>query len=153
MHGSGAWHNIPTRAPTSTRARGFTLVELMVVVAIVSLLTMIAIPSYAYFMKKSRRGDAEATLMDIAQREQQYLIDARAYAPDTLTLNSTPPGDVSAFYTITICGATPPAACGVPGGAPPFFVVVATPIAGTVQAGDFTLTLDSNGVRGPVAAW
>jgi type IV pilus assembly protein PilE len=104
-------------------------------------------------MKKSRRGDAEATLMDIAQREQQYLIDARAYAPDTATLNTTVPGDVSSFYTITICGAAPPAACGAPGGAPPTFVVVATPIAGTVQAGDLTLTLDNTGARGPAAAW
>jgi type IV pilus assembly protein PilE len=153
MHGSGAWHNTPTRAPTSTRARGFTLVELMITVAIVSLLTMIAVPSYSYFMKKSRRGDAEATLMDIAQREQQYLNDARAYAPDTVTLNTTVPGDVSNYYTITICAAAPPAACAAPGGAPPTFVVVATPIAGSVQAGDFTLTLDNTGARGPITAW
>ena len=143
------------RAVRSTRApmRGFTLIELMVVVAIVAMLMMIAIPSYSYFMMKSRRGDAEATLMDIAQREQQYLNDARAYAPTTAALNTTVPGDVSTYYTITICGATPPAACGVPGGAPPFFVVVATPIAGTPQAADFTLTLDSTGVRGPLSAW
>jgi type IV pilus assembly protein PilE len=116
----------------------------MITVAIVSLLTMIAVPSYSYFMKKSRRGDAEATLMDIAQREQQYLNDARAYAPDTVTLNTTVPVDVSSYYTITIAA---------PGGAPPTFVVTATPIAGSAQAGDFTLTLDNTGVRGPVAAW
>nr|UXE44580.1 hypothetical protein Hi04_10k_c2651_00024 [uncultured bacterium] len=144
MHGSGAWHNTPTRA------RGFTLVELMVVVVIVSILTMIAVPTYSYFMKKSRRGDAEATLMDIAQREQQYLVDARAYAPTPAALYGTAtdalalPVDVSSYYTITIA---------VPGGAPPTFVVTATPIAGSVQAGDYTLTLDNTGVRGPNAAW
>ena len=144
MHGSGAWHNTPTRAS------GFTLVELMVVVVIVSLLTMIAVPSYSFFMRKSRRGDAEATLMDIAQRQQQYLMDARAYAPDTATLYACAPApcgvpvDVSSYYTITI---------NAPGGAPPTFVVTATPIAGSVQEGDFTLTLDNTGVRGPNAAW
>lgn len=144
MHGSGAWHN------TATRARGFTLVELMVVVVIVSILTMIAVPTYSYFMKKSRRGDAEATLMDIAQREQQYLIDARAYAPDTPTLYACAPApcgvpvDVSSYYTIVIAA---------PGGAPPTFTVTATPIAGSVQAGDYTLTLDNTGARGPSAAW
>ena len=150
MQGSGAHRTLRS---TRTQLRGFTLVELMVVLVIVALLMMIAIPSYSYFMKKSRRGDAEATLMDIAQREQQYLNDARAYAPTTAALNTNVPGDVSTYYTITICGATPPAACGVPGGAPPFFVVVATPIAGTAQAGDFTLSLDATGVRTPASAW
>lgn len=138
---------------TRARERGFTLIELMIVVAIVAILMAIALPSYASFMKKSRRGDAEATLMDIAQREQQYLNDVRAYAPDTVTLNTTVPVDVSTYYTITICGAAPPAACGVPGGAPPVFWVVATPIAGSPQAGDPTLTLDNKGVRTPASAW
>lgn len=141
MQGCGAQHGTGI---TRTRMRGFTLVELMIVVVIVSILMMIAVPSYALFMKKSRRGDAEATLMDIAQREQQYLNDARAYAPDVVTLNTTVPVDVSSYYTIQIAA---------PGGAPPTFVVTATPIAGTAQAGDVTLTLDNTGVRGPVNAW
>lgn len=116
----------------------------MVTCAIVAILVAIAVPSYALFMKKSRRGDAEATLMDIAQREQQYLLDARAYAPDVATLNTTVPVDVSAFYTITInLGAGPP----------PGFTVSATPIAGSVQAGDYTLTLDNTGVKSPTTVW
>jgi type IV pilus assembly protein PilE len=138
---------------TSSRARGFTLIELMIAVAIVAILMAIAVPSYAYFLKKSRRGDTEATLMDIAQREQQYLNDVRAYAPDVGTLNTTVPVDVSTYYTITICQLPPPAACNPPGGTPPTFVVVATPIAGSPQAGDPTLTLDNTGVRGPASAW
>ena len=142
------------RAVRSTRApmRGFTLIELMIVVAIVAMLMMIAIPSYSYFMTKSRRGDAEATMMDIAQREQQYLNDARAYAPDTPTLYACAPPpacgvpvDVSSYYTITIAA---PA-----GATPPTFVITATPIAGSPQAGDVTLTLDNTGVRGPSSAW
>lgn len=134
-----------------SRARGVTLVELMIVGAIVAILMAIAVPSYAAFMKKSRRGDAEATLMDIAQREQQYLNDARAYAPDVATLNTTVPVDVSTYYTIQICQTAVP--CAPPGGAPPTFVVIATPIAGSAQAGDYTLTLDNTGVRAPDAAW
>ena len=150
MQGSGAHRTLRS---TRTPMRGFTLIEVMIVVVIVAMLMMIAIPSYSYFMMKSRRGDTEAMLMDIAQREQQYLNDARAYAPSWTAFYAALPADVSTYYTITICGATPPAACGVPGGAPPFFVVVATPIAGTPQASDFTLTLDSTGVRGPPSAW
>lgn len=150
MQGSGAHR---TERSTRARTRGFTLVELMIVLVIVALLMMISIPSYNYFIKKSRRGDAEATLMDIAQREQQYLNDVRAYAPDYLTLNATPPGDVLSYYTVNICGAAPPAPCGAPGGTPPSFVIVATPIAGTAQAGDVTLTLDNTGVRNPSNVW
>lgn len=148
MQGSGAHRTVrSTRAPM----RGFTLIELMIVVVIVSILMAIALPSYAYFMQKSRRGDAEATLMDIAQREQQYLNDARAYAPDTATLYACAPApcgvpaDVSSYYTITIAA---PA-----GATPPTFVVTATPIAGSPQAGDVTLTLDYTGVRSPSSAW
>lgn len=148
MTGSGVWTE-----RTRTRLAGFTLVELMIAVAIVAILTAIAVPSYAYFMKKSRRGDAEATLMDIAQREQQYLNDVRAYAPTTAALSTTVPVDVSSYYTISICQTAPPAACNAPGGAPPAFVVIATPIAGSPQAGDYTLTLDNTGARGPAAAW
>src|SRR5438309_9911468 len=130
-----------------SRLRGMTLIELMVAVAIVSILVSIAVPSYALFMKKSRRGDTESTLMDIAQREQPYLINARAYSPTVAALNTTLPVDVSAYYNVTICQLPPRAACNPPGGAPPTFAVIATPIAGTPQAGDYTLTLDSTGAK------
>ena len=130
---------------------GFTLIELMITVAVVAILATIALPSYALFMKKSRRGDAESTLMDIAQRQQQYLLDTRTYAPDVVTLNTTIPADVLAYYTIQICATTAP--CAVPGGAPPTFAIIATPIAGSSQAGDFTLTLDNTGAKTPAGVW
>ena len=153
MQGSGSHRTLRRRA----RVRGFTLVELLVVCVIVAILFAVAVPSYGYFMRKSRRGDTEATMMDIAQRQAQYLNDNRAYAPDTTTLagggTTLVPGDVSAFYTITICAAAPPAACAAPGGAPPTFVVIATPIAGSTQAADPQLTLDNTGVRLPANVW
>ena len=133
------------------RAPGFTLVELMIAVAVVAILTSIALPSYALYVKKARRGETESALMDIAQREQQYLLDARAYAPDTTTLKSSVSTDVTSYYTIQICQ-TAVLPCNPPGGAPPTFAVIATPIAGTAQAGDYTLTLDSTGAKGPRAS-
>ena len=60
--------NIQFRVGGRGRPRGFTLIELMITVAVVAILAAIAFPSYATYVKKSRRGDAEATLMDIAQR-------------------------------------------------------------------------------------
>src|SRR5256885_13530307 len=107
MYGPGISNTVDS---AQSRMRGFTLIELMVAVAIVSILVSIAVPSYALFMKKSRRGDTESTLMDIAQREQQYLIDARAYAPTVAALNTTLPAAVTAYYTIQICRTTVPRA-------------------------------------------
>ena len=87
----------------------------------------------------------------VAQREQQYLLDARAYAPNLATLSTSVSTDVTSYYTIQICQTTTP--CAAPGGTPPTFAVIATPIAGTAQAGDYTLTLDHTGAKGPAGVW
>lgn len=135
--------HVSDRQYIRSRAGGFTLVELMVTVAIVSILLSIAVPSYSLYMKKSRRGEAETSLMDIAQRQQTYLLDQRAYAPDAATLNTSISVDVTTFYTVTFAtGATPPT-----------FTITATPKAGTAQAGDPTLTIDNTGAKTPTNVW
>ena len=112
------------------RQRGFTLIELMIAVAIIGILAAIAYPSYNNYLMKGRRASAQAHLSDIAQRQQQYLLDARAYAPDLAALNLTTPSDVSAYYSpITIVADNT-------AGAPPSFTVTATPKAGTAQVND-----------------
>lgn len=125
--------------------RGFTLIELMIAVAIVAIVAMIAIPSYTAQMVKGRRSAAEAVLLDIAQRQQQYLLDVRGYAPDWQTLNTTIPVNVSAYYTVQIDP--------LPPGPPPSFTVRATPLPGTAQAGDVTLTIDNTGAKTPAGTW
>ena len=125
--------------------RGFTLIELMIAIAVVAILAVIAIPAYTSQMVKGRRSSAEAFLMDVAQREQQYLLDARAYAPNVTTLNTTIPVDVNNYYQINI---TPNAV-----GTPPSFTASATPLPGTAQAGDATLTIDNTGAKTPAGLW
>src|SRR3546814_15806123 len=74
--------------------KGFTLIELVVAMAIVAILATIALASYQYAIVKSRRGSAKAFLMDAINREQQYLLDARAYAATLSDLNLAVPADV-----------------------------------------------------------
>ena len=148
MHRSGTRH---VRYSTNTRSRGFTLVELMVVVVIVAILLAIAVPSYSVFVKKSRRGEAESALVDIAQREQQYFLDQRAYAPTVAAAGATAPPDLNPFYTFQVCQTTTP--CTAPGGTPPTFAVIATPVPGSAQAGDYVLTIDNTGAKTPTNVW
>ena len=127
-----------------SKQRGFTLIELMMVVAIVAILAAVAYPSYMSYLAKGNRSAAEAHLMDIAQSQQRYLLDARSYAADLTTLNVTTPSSVSPYYTITIATAAGP---------PPTFTATATPKAGTSQASDVTLSIDGAGVKQPTNVW
>jgi type IV pilus assembly protein PilE len=127
-----------------SKQRGFTLIELMVVVVTVAILVAVAYPSYMRYLIRGNRSAAEAHLMDIAQLQQRYLLDARSFAPDLATLNMTTPGNVSPYYTIAIVTSAGP---------PPGFTATATPKAGTAQASDVTLSIDAAGVKTPSNLW
>ncbi|MEM8661490.1 MAG: type IV pilin protein [Pseudomonadota bacterium] len=63
----------------STRA-GFSLIEMLVVLIILSILLTIALPGYEHVMRKSARSAARVALADVASRQQQYLIYHKRYA-------------------------------------------------------------------------
>jgi type IV pilus assembly protein PilE len=124
------------------KSSGFTLIELMIALVIIAILAAIAIPSYRQYVIRSNRRAAQASLMDIANREHQYFVANRAYADDA-ELGYVLPTDVSEHYTFDI----------VPDNAssPPTFTITFTPQGG--QAGDGDLTLNSEGEKTPPEKW
>jgi type IV pilus assembly protein PilE len=126
------------------RQRGFTLIELMVTVAIVSILAAVAYPSYTSYVRKGVRSSAQAQMMDIANRQQQFLLANRAYV-DYAALTASGyslPTELTGKYTpsVTVGTSTVPA-----------FTVTFT-AAGT-QLVDGDLTLNSEGQKSPIGKW
>lgn len=130
------------------RIKGFSLIELMIAVVIVGILVVIAVPSYQNYVIKANRAAAQAFMMDVDNRQKQYLLDARSYLDVAdnsgfSDLGMSVPAEVSDFYDVTVTTSS----------TPPAFTITAAPIAGTRQANDDTLTLNSSGTKTPTDKW
>jgi type IV pilus assembly protein PilE len=121
---------------------GFTLIEVMIVVAIVGILSAIAYPSYAEYIRRGHRADARAGLLQAAQWLERASTATGNY-PTALPATFTWTGDASKRYTIAIGGPATTTS----------FTLTATPKTGTPQVGDrcANLTLTHTGVRGTSA--
>lgn len=84
------------------RNTGFTLIELMIVIAILAIITAVAVPSYTQYTHRAIRSRGQQFLMDVAQRQEQYFLDQRQYGTALGTaagqLNMAVPPDVSEQY-------------------------------------------------------
>lgn len=126
------------------RHAGFTLMELMIAVAILAILTVIAVPTYLDSVIKSNRRAAQGFVMDVSLRQNQVLLDRRSYASTLADLGMALPAEVAKAYTVSITATAGP---------PPSYTITATPKVGTAQVKDGALTLSSAGVKTPAEKW
>ncbi len=125
----------------SNRVNGFTLIELMIVVVLLSVLVGIALPSYVEFVNKGRRSDGMAALMNAAQLQEQFLLDRNTYSANIAGLglaNPSPEG----HYNLSVDAAT--AACPINR----CFAITATATGPQTDDEDcITLNLTSAGIK------
>lgn len=140
------------------KSAGFTLIELMIVIAVIAILATIAYPSYQSSVRKARRGDAIQYLLSMQQNEEKFRANNTAYCDPAAPLNGdctaakmgVPSGQgINSFYTFTITGVSATA-----------YTATATIKAGSAQVGDTQagtsctpLTINQSGVQSPAGCW
>jgi type IV pilus assembly protein PilE len=124
------------------QAKGFTLIEVMVVVAIVAILSAIAVPGYNNYVMRSKISEAVANLSDMRVKMEQYFLDNRTYvgACAAGTVAPMPTGRYFTFACPTLTATT--------------YTITATGIASEGMGGPppFVYTIDQNNTRVTVSA-
>jgi type IV pilus assembly protein PilE len=123
----------------------------MIVAVIVAVLAAIALPAYSQYVTRANRTQAKQFLQDIANREEQYLLDQRGYSGTLGSggLGMTPPTETSGLYTFTpSAGGNDCTGAALP---TPGYSITATAIG--TQASDGALCLDSVNNRTPIDKW
>lgn len=132
------------KKPAKPLQGGFTLIEVMIVVAIVGILAAIAYPSYMEHIRKGNRADAEASLMQLSQFMERYYTGTGRYSltagQTNVPNNPAPPYPTGTNYTFTI----------TVGDAGTSYTATATPNNPGVMATDKcgALTLTNTGLKG-----
>ena len=122
--------------------KGFTLIEVLIVVVILGIIAAIAIPSYTSFMNKTRRVDAITILSELAGEQQRFLSENNRYATSSVDLGYTANPVLSEEGHYTVSFENPTATS---------YILTATPVADGAQANDTecgAFTLNSGGVKG-----
>lgn len=137
---------------TGRRQRGVTLIELMVVMVIIAILSTVAYPSYTQYVARSKRSAAQSMLLQVADRQQQYFMDNKRFAPALTDLGypANPiaigsegeviaTGDAERIYQVELDGVTPTS-----------YTIRAVPqlVQAKQDAKCGTLTFDQTGAKG-----
>ncbi len=131
--------NHPDIGAVASEQQGFTLIELMIVVVVVAILAAVGLPAYRNHVIKTNRAAAESFMMQIANKQEQYLLDARTYTATLGTggLNLSTPNNVSTYYALSIGNITQTT-----------YSITAIPNAVQPDALCGTIALDQSGAKG-----
>ncbi len=133
------------RTRSGHAARGFTLIELMIVVAVIAVLAAIAYPSYQEQVRKSRRAQAKADLIELTQILERYRTVNNTYVGVDATgaYFDQSPRDRSPHYSIELSDESATE-----------YTLTAAPVAGGSQAEDRcgSLSIDQAGAKGETGA-
>ena len=140
--------NINDKISRSKAQKGFTLIELMIAVAIIGILASIALPNYQQYVIRASREAAQTELVQLASLQEKIYLNSNAYSL-SVTGNYTgqsggglgvSSGNTSdGKYSISVAATT--------AGSTQDFTLTATPVAGSTQAGDGNNTITSTGTR------
>ncbi len=126
------------------KSQGFTLIELMIVVAIIGILAAIAMPSYTQHVIRASREAAQTELMQMAAVQEKIYLNSSSYTTAAITAAYT--GQSAGGLGITGTSADGKYTYGCVCNAQDF-AITATPKAGTTQAADGNLVINSVGQR------
>ncbi|MCD6045631.1 MAG: pilE [Gammaproteobacteria bacterium] len=84
------------------RHSGFTLIELMIVIVIISILAGIAYPSYTAYVERGRRSDGQSALLDLSHRMDQYFSEHKSYKGATLAQLGITETSPEGYYNLSI---------------------------------------------------
>ncbi len=138
--------NLLLPAKRISNIKGFTLIELMIVVAIVGILAAVVYPSYSEFVIRSNRAEAPQELVRIANLQEQLFVDSRAYTNDISKLG------LGTTATMTTESGNYVISSVVAGGT---FTLTAT-AQGAQAKGDAAckeITLTDTGAKAPISCW
>lgn len=86
----------------SLKLSGFTLIELMITVAILAIVAAVAIPSYTSYVDRGKRAEARTALLDIAARQERYYSNNRQYTNQLSELNISSSTSENGYYTLSV---------------------------------------------------